>query len=160
MDEIVYQMFRDLLTLVLAIATLFISISGVLIYGLLSRQLKIAASREAREEMLKERAYSLAAIGYSYWHNYRISKNPEYLKLAIALTERALSECHKLKKEDEALTCMIKNNLAYYYAEDGRPEYRQKALEYAKYIYDRIDKYPSAKAQWLDTYNYVHQRYP
>jgi hypothetical protein len=159
-DEIIYQTFRDLLTLALAIVTLFVSIYGALIYRLLSRQLKIAASREAREEMLKVRAYSLAAIGYSYWHNYRISNNPEYLKLAIALTERALSACLKLKKEDEVLTCMIKNNLAYYYAEDGRPEYRQKALEYAKYIYDRIDKYPSAKAQWLDTYNYVHQRFP
>jgi len=159
MVEKAYEIFRDLLTLVLAIATLFISISGVLIYGLLSRQLKMAASREAREEMLKERAYSLAAIGYSYWHNYRISKNPEYLELAIELTERALSVCHKLKKENEALTCMIKNNLAYYYAEDGRPEYRQKALEYAKYIYDRIDKYPLMKRHWLDTYNYVHQRF-
>jgi hypothetical protein len=159
-DEIVYQMFRDLLIIVLAIATLFVTSFGVLIYGLLSRRLKMVARGEAEEEMLKQRAYSLATIGYSYWHNYRNSKNPEYLKLAIALTERALSECHKLKKEDEALICMIKNNLAYYLAEDGRLEYRQKALEYAKYIYDRIDKYPSAKAQWLDTYNYVRQRFP
>jgi hypothetical protein len=54
----------------------------------------------------------------------------------------------------------LKNNLAYYYAEDGRPEYRKKVLEYAKYIYDRIDKYPSAKDTWLDTYNYVRQRFP
>jgi hypothetical protein len=78
---------------------------------------------------------------------------------------RYISELDAREEDSEFLICWIMNNLAYYYAE------RQKfgaassgddaiARKFAKYVHDRIYKYPEEKENWSHTYHFVQKQFP
>ncbi len=159
-----YELFRDLLTVVLAIAGLAIAAGGYLAFRVLSINIQKQALSAAETEMLRSSASSFIHIGYNQWVLYKNKKNKIYLEQAIDATERAYkayaSKLNEHERENELIVCRIRNNLAYYYAEKQSPTDKKIARDYAKYIYERIQKFPEFREDWEDTYNFVQIKYP
>ncbi len=93
----------------------------------------------------------IASLGFTYW----FFSDPER---AINETEKALKLV--LKKRDPLTLIMIKNNLAYYYAEAGKKENR--AREYATFCYQNrmqegMDQLK--RSLYVDTYGYVKMKF-
>ncbi len=90
-----------------------------------------------------------------------------YLKHAIVGTTKALEFMKDLTDDKyERSICIYKNNLAYYLAEKKRRSghidegEKKLAVEYAIFIWERIQKYPDRKAAWVDTYEFVTRQFP
>lgn len=109
-------------------------------------------------------------LGYAFWESYdnadKEEKNIQDINMAIALTERALKYHNQLPedrvhdRENEKEFCLIKNNLAYYFALRKKPENRAVAREYAEYIRNCASRYAEQKDNWLETCEFVKQQYP
>lgn len=105
--------------------------------------------------------------GFIFWETYDKAKVKEshYLEIAISHTERALLYFNELSDNEakirynDKLLCVLRNNLAYYYAERKQPKDSTLAKEYAEYIRKRISKYPEEKDNWLETCDFVYQLY-
>jgi len=160
----VYDIFRDLLVIVLAIAGSIITMGGYLVYRVLSKLIQTQAESVVKVAMCKNAAWWFTHLGYCHWINYKITNHADYLDQAIYFTEHALNKTRELvEHENELLICDIKNNLAYYLAERAERKKlgdREAAREYARYVYDRIGKYPAKKEAWIDTYKFVLRKYP
>lgn len=162
-----YDILKDTLTIVLAVLAVGIAVIGYAIYLILSGRLEIESALTARLETLKGSIRLFVHSGFVFWESYDKTKKKEsqYLEMAIGLTERALLFFNELpdneakNRENDKLLCKIKNNLAYYYAERKKPEDSDLAKEYAEYIRKRMSKYSEEKDNWLDTCNFVYQRY-
>lgn len=96
----------------------------------------------------------------------RNNTSVEYLNRAIERTMKALEFTKELdEREYEELICVCKNNLAYYLAkrqEQGKAELgdRELARDYAKYVRNRVEKYPRRRATFIDTIDFVNQQFP
>ena len=153
--------------IVATIAVLFVAIiaaSGLGIYCILSARIQKQATSAAQTEMLKTTASLENDIGWSYYTNYKITKQPKYLDMAIQLTRGALNKAAGLDErqpENELRICGCKNNLAYYLADRQRSEDKEVARAYAKYLRERLSKFPGKHQKaWVDTYNFVLKRFP
>lgn len=153
--------------IVATIAVLFVAIiaaSGLGIFCILSTRIQKQATSAAQTEMLKTTTALQSDIGWSYWINYQITKDPQCLDMAIQLAQAALTKADDLDKrqpENELNICNFNNNLAYYLAERQRPEDKEVARAYAKYIYERLSKFPEKDHKaWVDTYKFVLKRFP
>lgn len=159
-----YDIFRDLITLMLAMGGVVVGAAGYLVYVIVLGKTKEAAASAAEERMNNSSALMFAQIGYEYWYDYKIrpTNNANDLNQAVNLTEIAYSRyCPNLDEQRyERLICSIKNNLAYYYAERRSPSDRAVSREFVDYIEKRISKYPENKVEWTDTVTFVRQRYP
>ncbi|GAF77620.1 unnamed protein product, partial [marine sediment metagenome] len=163
-----YRILVDLIFIMLAL-------TGAVGYGVYRW---IARTVEARaEEITVETKNAIGtqvstSLGYVWYQHHKKGKTEEkkspdeapvdYLKLAIDITRKALEYANKLDEQrHEELICVSKNNLAYYLAEKKRIEKKinkgdkELARAYAKYIYDRIEKYPHRRSEWADTYQFV-----
>jgi len=142
----------------------FITIVGFGFYRFLSIRLRNEVTLVAETEMHKASGRLYTNIGLSYWTDYKITKNKEYLKQAIYLTEKAYSfhgsKLDERLRTNELLICTMRNNLAYYLAERKRPEDKEVARRYAEYIRQKMPNYPEYKERWNDTYNFVLRQYP
>lgn len=160
-----YDIFRDLLTMVLTIVGVIISGVFLIIYDVLSKTLQRSVESKAHNEIQREKASLYIRIGYTYWNDFRNRNDPQDLEQAIDITNEAFNIVKKMdEKENEELLCTIKNNLAYYLA--LQPKEKRKsgddkiARDYAKYAYDRISNYPKHKEDWTDTYQFVQNEFP
>lgn len=176
------ELFRDLLTIILAIAGIGIAAGGGLVYMIINASMRRSAEefhREMRlnveqfreevrsavnEERLRSMALSHMSSGYGWWRSYKETSEVAHREEAIRETEYAYSSyaIHLDEKEadNQLVICAIENNLAYYYAERQRPEDRDLAREYAEYIRKKIPAHPHEKVTWEDTYKFVLQQYP
>lgn len=160
-----YVTFKDLFNITWVVIVAAISLYGYIVYRFLSERIRGQARSEAENEKCKMGAHMLLEVGFIYWADYKISKNNEYLNLAIRITEKAYDDygSHLDDSENELLICNLKNNLAYYYAartpirlEDG-----VKARQYAKYILNESHEFEVSKRdEMINTYQYVQQRFP
>lgn len=104
-----------------------------------------------------------AGIGWSYWQRYEQTKNPEYLELAIDMTQRALTihvpHLDKHNPMDEEIICDIRNAIAWYLAARGKPEDKVLALACIEYLRQRMAKYEKHRKAWEDTCRFVSERY-
>lgn len=163
-----YDILKDTLTIVLAVVAVGIGVVGYSIYLILSGRLQTESASASRLETIKGSIRLFIHAGFVFWENYDNAKKKEaqHLDIAIGLTERALLFHNQLpekearNKENDRLLCLIKNNLAYYFALRGKAENKDLAKEYAEYIRERISKYSEEKDNWLDTYDFVKQQYP
>jgi hypothetical protein len=162
-----YEIFRDVLTIVLAIAALFIAAAGYCIYRYLDERITRhaieAADSAARIEGHFSSAYSLGQSGYIYWRTYKKTKDTDYLENAISFTELAYRHAiwlNEQQREHQRLICAIRNNLGYYLAERGKMEDGTLARECAAYIKRKIVDFPEARAMWEDTYSFILEKYP
>lgn len=162
-----YNVLRDTISIVLVVIAVGIAVFGYSVYLVISWRLKAEATLASHVESLKSFVQLYIVSGYTYWENYAITgkKKPKYLDVAINHTESALQAYNELpeseakKRENEVYYYLIKNNLAYYFAERKKPEDADIAKEYAEYIRKGLTKYPKERGNWLDTYNFVYQQY-
>jgi len=162
-----YDILKDTLTIVLTVLAVGIAATGWLLYIVISKQLKNETVSFARIETRRSSSHLFTRSGFVFWESYERAKGrePQYLEMAISLTERALLYFNEIpdeeakKRENDRLLCEIKNNLAYYYAVRKSKDDKEVAREYAEYIYERLSKYATEKDNWLDTYRFVNQRY-
>lgn len=162
-----YEIFRDLLVVVLTIAGLFITLGGVLTYRILVERLETKAVSAAEQKTLIEISKCLATvyrhIGYVHWVGWGSPKKDAYLIHAIKLTEIASTHADELDEnvpEREEIICMIRNNLAYFYATRGKIEDVKKAREYASYIERRAPKHNKYAIDWYLTSAFVKAKHP
>ncbi len=157
-------LFRDVLTIVLAIAGVVIAAVGYLVYRLASERIERRALREVSIEMQKSTARLLTYIGYVYWVDFDCTGETRYREQAIDLTRRAhdryARELDERERENQLLIGAIRNNLAYYLAHRGKPEDRNLARGYAEYIHSISQNFPEEREEWEDTYKFVLQVYP
>ena len=166
--EIKYDILKDTLAIVLTILAVGITVTGYGIYVILSGRLKNESELASRIETAKGCARLFDQMGYTFWGYYdkRGKGDPQYLEMALYLTERSLMYFNELPanevkmQENNKLLCGLKNNLAYYYAERQKPEDKDIAKEYAEYIQKKISNYPEEKEAWQDTRDFVKKRYP
>lgn len=165
------DLFRDLLTIILAIAGIGIAAAGGLVYMFIDASVKRTTQDIKKEVMsavdtarLRSMCLSHLSSGYSWWTSYQRSTASSDLEEAIRETEFAYSSyaihLDEKQSDNQLIICAVRNNLAYYYAERQRPEDRNLAREYAEYIRKKIPTHPLKRVTWEHTYNYVLQRYP
>lgn len=166
-----YEVFRDVLIIVLTVLIIGLTIISIVIGVFAYLTYRYASSwieRRVKEVAETERHYSSAYIlttsGYVYWLDYTKTKDNEYLEKAINLTERAYSEHSShldiQERKNQRLICVIRNNLGYYLAERGKKEDREFACECAEYIRSKIIDFPEVKGRFADTIAFIKQRYP
>lgn len=162
-----YDVLKDTLTIVLSVSAVVIAILGYLVYLIMSERLRADTALTSRVESLKVSVRLFLISGYTYWEYYdaATTKIPKHLVMAIEQTERALQTYNLLpekdaKKPDMERECyLIKNNLAYYFAERRNKDDRERAIKYAEDIRDGISRFPKEKENWLDTYSFVKKQY-
>lgn len=159
-----YDLFKDLLTVILTIAGLAIAAGGYLVFQVLSTKIEKQALSAAETKRWRALATFFVHDGFNQWVLYKNTSNKEYLDRAIDATETAYefyaSRLDQRRRENELIICTIRNNLACYYAERQLPEDKKIARDYAKYVYERIKKFPRSRTQWEETYNFVKTKYP
>ena len=170
-----YELFRDILTIILAVSGLSIAIVG---YGIYHSILKYAEkSMKKREEdfILLSTALLYVDMGFFHWQHYEIdykieakeeNKQNEYAvhhkNNAINLTERAYKKVLKLDVSDqrnERLKCQIMNNLGWYLADGGEEKDRDFSKKCAYYIMKRIENFPDKREQWQETFDRIIEKY-
>ena len=170
-----YELFRDILAVVLTIAGIAIAVLG---YGIYESVLKHAENiiKEKKKEFISfSTALLFLNMGYFHWQHYKIDYKLEekeenkqnayalhHRKLAIDLTEDAYKLIQQLNIDDlkyEELKCQIMNNLGYYLTTRGEEKDRELSIRCAYYIRERIDKFPDRRNEWQDTFDYITQKY-
>ena len=166
-----YEVFRDLLTIILAIAGVSIAAGGYLGYRVVSvlfqRQIDAAIERAralARTDTHQVNAYVFATTGYAFWRTYAATEQISFLEEAIRFTEMAYTRhaarLDERQPENQRLICDIRNNLGYYLAARKKPEDRALARYCAEYIANKITAHPDVADTWQDTYDFIMQQYP
>ncbi len=150
-----YEVFRDILTLLLAIA----AVAGATMYITIDNRLSKSLNEKLKTELNKNIAHFLLDISNSNWREYK-NMNSNKLDLAIDTAERAqryANELDERKPDNVWLLCKLKNNLAYLYAE--KRDEKDLAYKYADYIKGNIDKARNDKERkdWKETYDFVQE---
>ena len=163
-ESIQYEVFRDLLIVILSIAGIAIA---VMTYGAY-RVLSMEVENRIRQSQLNSVTTVLTEVGWTCWNTYEADKTKDiHLENAIALTDYAFHKygikLDETKKENVILLCTVKTDLAYYLAERcalGKEQESDKdlALKYAQYAYDRRDILPRREAgEVVDNYLFVQK---
>ena len=160
-----YPVLRDVLQIVLAVAAVAIAALGYLIYRIVVQSLQIRAEKEIGSERRRITAKLYTYLGLLRWTDFeRITpSDPRYREDAIEVTERAHEYASALDERDprnERTIATVRNNLAWYLADRGRPQDRDKARGYAQYIHLRSQNFPEEREEWERTYEKVMQVYP
>jgi len=157
------SVFRDILAINLATAGLFISVLSYSAYRILSIRLeqKTADFFRNKEDFLFARLFS--SISFTHYIEYELSKNFDYLEVAILQAKKAHSFSRHLDSHDLdnlELQIDVLNNLCYYLASRGKKEDRDTALEYANVINKNIPLFPEKEdVLWLDTVTFARKVY-
>ncbi len=148
------------LATLLGIVLAFIAIISVLCYKLIWMQIK--------EDVDKEREFSKAEIlltqGYLLWRIYEKHKDNNLLTEAITYTEGVIIILNpferKLQRKYGKFICIAKGNLAYYLAERGRTDDKEKIKALMGYVLTKKRKYPSCAKLWTDDCSIISQKFP
>ena len=164
-EELKYELFQDLLILIIAGSTIIISLLGYAAYRILESNTEKNVNKMANSTLNKALSGTMGRMGYSCWKKFETTKKAVDLEQAIYLTNIAYQEFAVLLDESdkgrEELICKLKNNLAYYLAEYwvlGKANSEQKtlALAYAENINMLKEQFaPNVTKGFIDTYNFV-----
>lgn len=163
-----YDILKDTLTIVLAVLVVGIAVIGSTIYLIVLGQLQAKTTMIARVEAKKGSVRLFIHAGFVFWESYdrAVKKELTYVEVAIGLTERALEFYYQIPtketkdRETQRSFCLIRNNLAYFFALRKRPENKELAREYANYIRKQASDYAEDRENWLETYDFVKSQYP
>lgn len=167
-ETIKYEVFKDLLAIILSIATIFIAVVGYGVYRILEKNIEDLAKKLMDQTYLRALATTIMRLGYTFWESYEADRRRNInLKHAIELTNHANEHVVNLdetKKENQRLICKVRNNLAYYLAElcrlgIGTDVDRNLALDHAEYVFGKKEIFAGEELeQIIHTYNYVRQQ--
>ncbi len=162
-----YEVFRDILVIVLSLSAVAIALLGWAVYQVISRGLDDRIKRTIDEELNVHICNLCFEFNHIYWKHYeRVDYkigNPlegtelDYLQLAIDISESAARRAGLLdQKKFDALVCVAKNNLAYHLAMRGWSADSKRAMSLAKYAYDRADNYDYRDTcRWVETHSFT-----
>lgn len=169
-DIFQYEVFRDILITVLTFSGIAIAVFGILGYQILKKRIEADVKKIADETYLKSIIRTMIEIGLMCWKNYNAEHHKEVreslLQHAIEFTNDAYNRyavnLDDKKRENDKIICLLKNNLAYYWAEwchigMGTETARSLAIDYANEIYQKKSKFPDKAESFVDTYNFVHE---
>lgn len=170
-----YEIFRDLLIIVLTLAGLGIALLGTGIYKWISKDLNIKTEKhiagldaKIKKKVDEEVNYAMAVffleLSYDYWRVYEVKgelqpdKSNE-LAIAIEQSKKALRRTESLdvtQRKFESILCAVTNNLAYHLAARNRDKDTGKAISWAKYAYERRGDFDfEDSCSWMETYGFV-----
>ena len=157
-----YALLTDLLAITLSVLAIAVAVFGIGAYRLLKGELRDYVVREASREGARAWEESAMSIGWVAWQMSRCCSNDRdtLLNFSITVTRRALSSAEGITageqdQEDEKLAALCKNNLAYYYADQGDT---QSAEAYSSLLSASALQFPDLATQFADTLSYVEQR--
>lgn len=159
-----YELFRDLLVIILALAGLAIAFIGLVVYELISKGLETKVEKKVAGEVNYAISTIFLELSYDYWRAYEIGgkfqrDKTNELERAIEKSKKALTRAERLdtkQKIFEFTLCLAKNNLAYHLAARNRTKDTEKAISLAKYAYDRAGDFDFEKTcHWMETYGFV-----
>jgi hypothetical protein len=169
-----YELFRDILTIILAILGLAIAMLGYGTYqiilhsaerklGMWEAEFQNKMDIRYKDFLLYTNSMIYLNVGYSIWMIYKYDNKREQLEHAIFVTQKAYLSVQKLderEKRYELLKCEILNNLSYYLAERKKEGDIELAKQYADFIMEKCkeNKYPDNCIQWKDTATFVENR--
>lgn len=166
---------RDTYVFIVALVSVLAAVIGLGLYATLSGRLTGEAKRAAYVETQMLLAYNLSERSYFLYERYSEQKEKgeiDYatLESAISAAQRANAHCAHLDERErrhEAIICNVKNNLASLLAirkEDHGNVQKgdgHVAAWCAKYIRDRIWKYPAAtRKTWAETIRQAEKAFP
>lgn len=171
-----YDIFKDLLIIILTTASVMIALIGYLAYRLLEKDVEKRVDELTNEVYQRSIAHILCGVGFACWCNYKSSKEFHQLKNALLFTRRAYQD-HAIKLNEKNIInkeviLLIKNNLAYYVAEiyrldkdedvkeilkNTREANRELAIKYANEINKNKSRFLEHFNEWTDTYKFIHQ---
>lgn len=154
-----YDVFRDLLSILLAIIGMVIVVVGGILYRLLSRGLQEQVKTGVEQETSVVLSHLFTQLSGVYTSEYEPdptkTRKEQYKELAKKMSQTALAYAENLSEKDfENEICSAKNNLAYDLIVRKREQDGKLARELAEYIYKRAHKYGD-NYRWLETYGLV-----
>ncbi len=139
-----YDMFKDLLTIILAFAGLIVALLGVAMYAWVSRALDDRVEKKVTEQTNAAAAKLYLNLALISWKDYEndsgkvIEGKEGQLQIAIEQSKHALERSEFLdEKKFGKIICLAKNALAYHLCMEGCPDIAERAICLAKYVYDR-----------------------
>lgn len=151
-----YEVFRDLLVVMVGAGALIGAIAGGLVYlvlrGTLVRDISASVAKRVDKQCRQLAGQTDIQAGVTYW-------TQKMYDHAIDRTQRALREAGDALDETQAT--FAKSNLAFYYAEKHKADVawhlKHEALELAKIGYDKYSPTVDAfkKTDWIDNYVFV-----
>ena len=154
-----YDIFRDLLILLLAILSGVFGVVGWLLYRWISQQLQEKVKAGVQQETSVVLSHLFTQLSGVYTSEYEPdptkTREEQYKELAKKMSQAALAHTENLSEKDfEKEICWAKNNLAYDLIVRKREQDGKLARELAEYIYKRAHKYGD-NYHWLETYGLV-----
>ena len=164
-----YDLFKDILQTVLAIASIVIAAIAVGIYKILSRQLEIEVTKKVEIRYREAISQLRRGIGFSFWKNFKHYNQighpaiaDEYIALAIDAAKYAGEGLKEGDSDTEPLLCDIRNDWAWYiYEKNARTPVnnadRALALNFVDYLEKRLGNYPTKATLFQDTIDTVRK---
>lgn len=175
--EISYDIFKNVLNLVLLITGILVALIGYTGYRIIHTVILKEVNENIAESHYRALSRNLGVVGLMCWENYEKEHNKKMketqLDHAISLQKNAYekygSQLNEKKRENEKILLGMKNNLAFYFAEywilnkdSLDPDIRntahirsQLALKYSEEIKSKVGKYPDRATSWIHTYDYI-----
>jgi len=151
-----YEIFRDLLVVMVGAGALIGALAGGLLYlvlrGTLVRDVSASVTKRVDKQCRQLAGQTDIQAGVTYWAQGMYDH-------AIDRTQRALYAAGDVL--DEIQVTFAKSNLAFYYADQHKADtawhLKDEALKLAKIGYDKYSPSIDAfkKADWVDNYMYV-----
>jgi hypothetical protein len=166
-DRPSYELFKDILQTVLAIASIVIAAVAVGIYKILSRQLELEVTKRVEVRYREAISQLRRGIGFSFWkhfkHYHQIGHPAiadEFIALAIDAAKYAGEGLKESDPDAESLLCDIRNDWAWYiYEKNTRTPVsnaeKALALHFVDYLEKRIGNYPTKAILFQDTIDTV-----
>lgn len=159
-----YELFRDLLVIILTLAGLAIAFIGLVAYELISKGLETKVEKKVKGEVNYAISTLFLELSYDYWRAYEVGgkfqrDKTNELERAIEQSKKALARTERLDTKQKrflSALCVAKNNLAYHLAARNWTKDTEKAISLAKYAYDRVGDFDFEKTSyWMETYGFV-----
>lgn len=155
--ELKYDIFKDTLIIVLTVATVFIAVVGVVVYGMVTQRITTRIEKRITDESRRWVTRLATHTGYSFWE---AGHKKEAIDLTRITHDEYSSKLPEKEPENELLIAEIRNNLACFYAEQKDKKNKDLAKGYAAYIHSISHKYPEQRETWERTYHEVAEAFP
>jgi hypothetical protein len=158
-----YDLYKDILQTVLAVASIVIAAIAVGLYKILSQQIETEVTKKVEARYREAISQLRRGIGFTFWKNsthYHQIGQPaiadEYIALAIEAAQYAGAGMQENDPSTEAILCEVRNDWAWYIYEKATRTpisnaEKALALYFVEYLEKRLGKYPARAEAFQDT---------